>query len=137
MRLFVDSDVEDFLLKSGIADSALCEMANTLSQGSHDGELVKELLYKKRVGGNGRGARDSARALVGHSTKIENIFLLKMYEKNSPPNRSKKGKVGKKEIHRDVIESMSILAKSYLISSKEQLKNAVDLELLREVNCGQ
>lgn len=134
MRVLVDTDLDKKLLKSGVDDAQLCVLATEIQNGIHDGVLVTNLLFKKRIGVQGQGARDGLRGVVAHKHE-GNLFFIDVYHKNKPPKKTQKERKDPREIPVARMKIYKELAQSLLAADAAEIKVMIKNGEFREVNC--
>lgn len=134
MRVLVDTDLNKILREEGITDVYLCQLATEVKNGNHDGELIRNLLFKKRVNSHAKGASNGPRSIVAHKAG-GNMFFIDFYLKNDPPKKNKKERKYKEEIPPPRMKIYKELARSLLAQDDAGIKITIDNGEFREVNC--
>lgn len=134
MRVFVDTELNKIIRQSGLDDTQLCKLAFEIKNGNHDGELISNLIFKKRIGIHGQGARDGLRGIVAYRAGA-NLFFIDIYAKNKTPGQVKTSRKNAKEIPDEVLEIYKEYAQNFLAADDEGIRVMIANNEIREVAC--
>ncbi|MGK6327136.1 type II toxin-antitoxin system RelE/ParE family toxin [Erwinia sp. DT-104] len=127
MRVYIDTELDKKLRKHNVSDRCLFSLAEEIASGLNDGELLANLLYKKRIPVGGRGRRDGLRGIVAYM-QGSTLFYLDLYAKNEVPK-------GQKEIPDSLLMAYKIAASDIMRWTDTQIVSAVKAGEYREVKC--
>ncbi|WP_414148144.1 type II toxin-antitoxin system RelE/ParE family toxin [Erwinia sp. BNK-24-b] len=126
MRVYIDTELDKKLRRQNVSDRLLFALAQEVARGLNDGELVANLLYKKRIPAGGQGRRDGLRSIVSFR-RGETLFFIDVYSKNEVPK-------GQKEIPEWLLEAYKITAGDIMSWTDEQIALSLEAQEYREVN---
>ena len=122
MRIFLNKPFQRFARKEGIADSQICEAVERAERGLMDAELGGGVL-KQRIARPGGGRSGGFRSVILYRVS-DLAFFVYGYPKSEREN-----------ITEDELKGFKLLAKVMLNYSEEQVKTALQADVLREVIC--
>lgn len=125
MKVYITDDFLDFMKVAKITDSKVASTAKELFLGLHDGELIPQRLFKKRIASPKQSKRDSNRSIVVIKSK-EKMFFLAGWRKSDIPKRGK-------EIPDKLLEVYKLFAEDLLKMPEQKITEMIKIGLLKEV----
>lgn len=122
MRIFLNKPFQRFARKEGIDEMDLCDAVERAERGQLDADLGSGVI-KQRIARPGEGRSGGFRSIILYRVK-DLAFFVYGYPKSKRAN-----------ITDDELTGFKKLADVMLNYNAEQLKTAVETEVLREVIC--
>ncbi|MBR7888892.1 type II toxin-antitoxin system RelE/ParE family toxin [Marinomonas sp. A79] len=126
MKVYVTDDFLVFMKRAKLIDAKVAAAAKELSFGLHDGELVPNKSFKKRIASLKQSKRDSNRSIVAVKLHERMIFIAGWRKADIP----KKGK----EIPDKLLEAYKLFAEDLLTMSEQKMAEIIEAGLLKEVS---
>lgn len=134
MRILIDTDLDNTLIKYDVKNQRLFHLSQEVVSGNHDGELVTNLLFKKRIPIQHKGGRDGLRGVIAHRRK-GNLYWIDVYHKNALPKKNRKERKDSKEIPTVRLKIYKELAREYLAAENDGINVMIAENEFREVDC--
>ena len=122
MRIFLNKPFQRFARKEGLTDPQLCEAVERAECGLLDADLGGGVL-KQRIARLGEGRSGRFRSVILYRVN-DLAFFVYGYPKSEREN-----------ITEDELKGFKLLAKVMLNYSEEQIRTALEADVLREVVC--
>ena len=122
MRTFKTRPFARFAHREGIADEALCDAVERAARGLVDADLGGGVI-KQRIARRGQGRSGGFRTIVVFR-RAERAFFVYGFAKS-----------GRKNLHRDELETFRLLASEYLALDRSGLAAALSVGAIIEVVC--
>ena len=122
MRIFLNKPFQRFARKEGLTDPQLCEAVERAECGLLDADLGGGVL-KQRIARLGEGRSGRFRSVILYRVN-DLAFFVYGYPKSEREN-----------ITEDELKGFKLLAKVMLNYSEEQIRTALEADVLREVIC--
>ena len=122
MRIFLNKPFQRFARKEGIADHQLCEAVERAERGLLDADLGGGVI-KQRVARPGGGRSGGFRSVILYRVN-DLAFFVYGYPKSEREN-----------ITEEDLKGFKLLAKVMLNYNEEQIRTALQADVLREVIC--
>ena len=122
MRIFLNKPFQRFARKEGLTDPQLCEAVERAECGLLDADLGGGVL-KQRIARLGEGRSGRFRSVILYRVN-DLAFFVYGYPKSEREN-----------ITEDELKGFKLLAKGMLNYNEEQIRTALEADVLREVIC--
>jgi hypothetical protein len=122
LRIFLNKPFQRFIRKEGIEERDLCDAVERAERGQFDADLGGGVI-KQRIARPGEGRSGGFRSIILYRVN-DLAFFVYGYPKNERAN-----------IAEDELKGFKKLAAVMLNYNEEQVRTAVQMEVLREVIC--
>ena len=122
LEIYVTKLFDRWAKGEAISDTSLCQAVSEIEDGLVEANLGGGL-YKKRIGGRGKGKRGSYRTLLAFKSENRAVFVFGFAKKEKSNIDDKEKKVLKR------------LAKEFLEHSSKKIKQQITAKTLRKLEC--